>query len=59
MRDNFPAEKKEDTEVKDEFKYFPFGYFSRMYFVLCVGGCLCGKYPVSRCVPQKKHNSLP
>lgn len=38
MRDNFPAEKKEDTEVKDEFKYFPIGYFSHMYFVLCVGG---------------------
>lgn len=32
MRDNLPIEKKEDTEVKDEFKYFPNGYISDMYF---------------------------
>ena len=32
-RDNLPAEKKEDTEVKDEFEYFPIGYLSDMYFV--------------------------
>lgn len=31
--DNLPAEKKEDTEVKDEFEYFPIGYLSDMYFV--------------------------
>lgn len=30
---NLPAEKKEDTEVKDEFEYFPIGYLSDMYFV--------------------------
>ena len=38
MRDNLLVEKKEDTEVKDEFKYFPIRYLSHMYFVLCVGG---------------------
>ena len=32
-RDNLLTEKKEDTEVKDEFEYFPIGYLSDMYFV--------------------------
>lgn len=34
MRDNLLVEKKEDTEVKDKFKYFPIGYLLHMYFVL-------------------------
>lgn len=32
-RDNLLTEKKEDTEAKDEFEYFPIGYLSDMYFV--------------------------